>query len=486
MYGTRGAADGWQEEYSTTLIALGFEQGMSSSCVFRHKERKLACSVHGDDFTVVGGKRSQDWFEKELRGHYELTASPRLGPAEDDAKEGLILNRVVRWLPDGVEYEADPRQAEKIISECGMEGSNSVATPGVKVTGAQLAEDKPLDTKFHTAYRATSARANYLAADRVDCQYASKEVCRWMSSPTETSWAALKRLCRFLCGLPRLVFSYPRQRVDHIDVYVDTDWAGCAKTRRSTNGGCLLLGRHTLKTWSTTQTGVSLSSGEAEMHGVVKGAGVGLGFQSLLADLGIDIPLRVWTDSSAAIGICSRQGLGRLRHLETHTLWVQQAVRSGRVDLRKVKGETNPADLFTKPLVSRERLGMLVDLLGCRYKGGRAEVAPAMRTTQSAKLTIGEVNLLEDGSEAPSMPHLDLTEDELNEHHPSLSVPTEVSSEDEAKWESWDLVYQRGLEIAETIKQRMRTEGRRRIEHEPNQASTKSRVSGDRIPVDAR
>jgi hypothetical protein len=65
-------------------------------------------------------------------------------------------------------------------------------------------------------------------------------------------------------------------------------------------------------------------------------------------------------------------------------------------------------------------------------------------------------------------------------------VPTEVSSEDEAKWESWDLVYQRGLEIAETIKQRMRTEGRRRIEHEPNQASTKSRVSGDRIPVDAR
>ena len=91
-------------------------------------------------------------------------------------------------------------------------------------------------------------------------------------------------------------------------------------------------------------------------------------------------------------------------------LWTQQAVRSGRVDLRKVKGETNPADLFTKHLVSRERLGMLVDLLGCRYKSGRAEVAPAMRTTQTSKLTIGEVNLLEDDSEAPNMPHLDLTE----------------------------------------------------------------------------
>ena len=111
-----------------------------------------------------------------------------------------------------------------------------------------------------------------------------------------------------------------------------------------------MLGRHTLETWSSTQVGVSLSSGEAELHGVVKGAGVGLGFQSLLADLGLQLPLRVWTGSSAAVGICSRQGLGRLRHLDTHVLWIQQAVRSGKVDLRKVKGETNPADLFTKHL----------------------------------------------------------------------------------------------------------------------------------------
>ena len=60
------------------------------------------------------------------------------------------------------------------------------------------------------------------------------------------------------------------------------------------------------------------------------GPGQGLGYQALLKDLGIDVPLRVWTDSSAAIGICNRQGLGKLRHLDTHTLWVQQAVRSGR------------------------------------------------------------------------------------------------------------------------------------------------------------
>ena len=131
-----------------------------------------------------------------------------------------------------------------------------------------------------------------------------------MSSPTEQSLKALKRLSRYLCGAPRLVYTYRKQTVDSIDVHVDTDWARCAKTRKSTCGGAVMLGRHTRKHWSSTMPSVALSSGEAEFYGVVRGAGQGLGYQSLIADLGLSLPLRMWTDSSAAIGICSRQGPG--------------------------------------------------------------------------------------------------------------------------------------------------------------------------------
>ena len=74
---------------------------------------------------------------------------------------------------------------------------------------------------------------------------------------------------------------------------------------------------------------MTLSSGEAEFYGVVKASGAALGQQSLLRDLGVDLPVRVWTDSRAALGICSRSGLGKLRHLETHTLWVQAKIRTG-------------------------------------------------------------------------------------------------------------------------------------------------------------
>ena len=319
MYGTRMAADGWQEEYSTLLIRLGFRQGSSCPNVFHHDSKKIACSVHGDDFTSSGPKPALDWFEESVGKEYEITIGPRLGPGWKDAKEARSLNRVIRWCDDRIEYEADPRQVERLVAECGLTGAKAMATPGVKPTFTELENGEELEMKLHTAFRSAAARSNYLSADRIDCQFACKEVCRWMSKPAAHSWKALKRLCRFLNGMLRLVYVYRRQAVTCVDVYTDTDWAGCPKTRKSTSGGVVMLGSHTIKHWSSTQSSVALSSGEAEFNGVVRGAGQGLGYKALLQDLGVDVPLRLWTDSSAAIGICSRQGLGKLRHLDTHT-----------------------------------------------------------------------------------------------------------------------------------------------------------------------
>ena len=79
-----------------------------------------------------------------------------------------------------------------------------------------------------------------------------------------------------------------------------------------------MVGRHIIKTWSATQACVALSSGEAEFYGVRRAAGIALGHKSLMADFGLKLPARVWTDSSAATGICVRQGLGKLRHIKSH------------------------------------------------------------------------------------------------------------------------------------------------------------------------
>ena len=129
--------------------------------MFVHVERGLATSVHGDDFTTTGPKCELDWFEDKLEAKYELKKGGRIGPGPDDVKELTVLNRVVRWTGDGVEYEADPRQCERLLEGLGLDdGCKWTATPGLKPLVEQLKEDKLLDAEGHTEFGALAAQRN--------------------------------------------------------------------------------------------------------------------------------------------------------------------------------------------------------------------------------------------------------------------------------------------------------------------------------------
>ena len=191
-----------------------------------------------------------------------------------------------------------------------------------------------------------------------------------MSAPTELGLQSLKRLARYLIGRPRLVWEYKWQDVEHFDVYSDTDWAGCPKTRKSTSGGCVMVGSHLIKAWSSTQQGISLSSGEAEVVGVTRAAAIALGFRSLFVDFGVSrLRGRVWTDSSAARSICLRQGIGHVKHLSTKILWVQQRVKRKDLQIMKEKTDYNSADLMTKYLTV-DRTAYLMTLLKIESRTG--------------------------------------------------------------------------------------------------------------------
>ena len=93
-----------------------------------------------------------------------------------------------------------------------------------------------------------------LTTDRADLAFAVKELARTMSKPTSVCWEKLKRLGRYLVGKPRAILRFIWQEMPRkINIYTDADWAGCKRTSRSTSGGSIMLGRHTLKTWSSTQ-----------------------------------------------------------------------------------------------------------------------------------------------------------------------------------------------------------------------------------------
>ena len=138
------------------------------------------------------------------------------------------------------------------------------------------------------------------------------------------------------------------------------------------------VGRHVVRHWSSTQATLALSSGEAEYAALVKTASCGLGLQSMMLDLGIAAQVKLECDSAAAIGIASRVGLGKLRHLEVHLLWLQELVRDKRVQLHKVDGKSNISDFLTK-FCKKEVLDFALPACCFRERAGRAEVAPEMQ-----------------------------------------------------------------------------------------------------------
>ena len=283
MYGTRDAAQNWEHEYIEFMDNAGFVKSRATPCMFFHRGRNVRVVIHGDDFTVLGNEVELDWFRECIQGRFEVKFRARLGPEPKDDRSVRLLNRVIHWTKEGIKYEADQRHAELVIKDMGLEGtSNSVVTPGGKKEEESMG--KRLDKHKALQYRANVARCNYMCQDRSDVQYQVKELCRNMSDPTEADWLMLKRLARYLIGRTRVIITFAYQD-NHgvVDAWTDTDYAGCRLTRKSTSGGVVMLGNHMIKSWSSTQAHVTLSSGEAEYYGLVKGASVAIGVKSMHA-----------------------------------------------------------------------------------------------------------------------------------------------------------------------------------------------------------
>ena len=306
-----------------------------------------------------------------------------LGPRRDlgDIDELSVLNRLVRWVPavggdnEHIEYEADGRHAAIFIHQMGLKpDSKPVAFPGTKMSGDWM-KGEELSGDRRAAYRSACMRLAYLAADRPELQYTAKEAARVMQSPNENGWQLLKRAARFLCGFPRLVCRYDRQaRKPHLDVFTDTNHEGCTQTRKSTSCVVIMRGKHWIKSSTSTQSTIGLSSGESEFHGIVKGTSQALGCQVMCGDLGRDVEPRLWADATAGLGIAMRRGIGKTRHLHTPLLWVQKVFHDRRATIGKVAGAENCADLGTKVLSGKEVWKHLTRM-GFEARSGKSKLA---------------------------------------------------------------------------------------------------------------
>ena len=134
-----------------------------------------------------------------------------------------------------------------------------------------------------------------------------------------------------------------------LEAYADSDWS----VKRSTTGNVVMYAGGAIGCSSKRQHCIAVSSCEAELMALAACALEVLFFKGILAAMGeeIDEAIDVFTDNKAAHDLCHRHSSGQhSRHVDRKMYKMRELRGSGVVNVLKIDGAKNPADLFTKPL----------------------------------------------------------------------------------------------------------------------------------------
>ncbi|KAL2231740.1 UNVERIFIED_CONTAM: Retrovirus-related Pol polyprotein from transposon TNT 1-94 [Sesamum indicum] len=169
---------------------------------------------------------------------------------------------------------------------------------------------------------------------RPDIAHAVGVVSRFMSNPGVMHWEAVKWILRYLRGTKdrALVFGSDYDK------------------RRSTTGYVFTYGGTAVSWVSKLQKVVTLSTTEAEYVAVTEAAKELIWLQHLLGELGkpqADVILH--SDSQSAIHLAKNPAFhSRTKHIEIKYHFIRQLLEKKALQLEKIQGEKNPADMLTK------------------------------------------------------------------------------------------------------------------------------------------
>jgi hypothetical protein len=249
-----------------------------------------------------------------------------------------------------------------------------VTTPLVR-THIEDRDLTPLSEEDAFSYRSHAMRLGFISQDRTDLQRSVRELAKGLQNPTVYDHSLLKRVVRYLRHKPRLIQQFRYQwGFRHLDVYSDSDHAGCVRTRKSTTGGAVMMGTSMIKSWCRGQSVIALSSGEAEFYALLAASCEALGEQAMARGFGIHLPVRVHMDATAGAAIGSRKGLAKVKHIHTAFLWIQDKVAAKIIELVHVNTKLNLADILTKPIDSAT-LELMLKLMGFVAKEGNSDLA---------------------------------------------------------------------------------------------------------------
>uniref|UniRef100_A0A2N9I1W1 Integrase catalytic domain-containing protein n=1 Tax=Fagus sylvatica TaxID=28930 RepID=A0A2N9I1W1_FAGSY len=230
----------------------------------------------------------------------------------------------------------------------------------------------------------------YCTLTRPDIAFSVNQLCQFMHSPTNTHWAAAKRVLRYLKGTIDHGLFFSKSSL-HLHAFCDSDWAGGPDDRRSTTGFGIFLGS-CLVSWSAKkQSVVARSSTEAEYRAMAITTADLYWIRMLLKDLHVPLssPPVLWCDNAGALALASNPVFhARTKHIEIDYHFIREKVVNRDMSLRFISTGDQRADIFTKGLPTPRfqllRDKLLVSSCPVSLRGAVKEIS--LQHTQSDSL----------------------------------------------------------------------------------------------------
>ena len=332
LYGLRNAPRLWQDHFASAMERNNFQRMKSDLNLYVHKAKGLYVLAYVDDLMFFGCKPDVDDLISILRKELILKVTGE----RTEGSQVTFLGRNIRRTGDFIELSMSESYVENIVKELDLLNAKPALTPGTDTLKTKGVSE-PLSKDERKRYRRLVGQLLWLCNVRCDIMFAVKELSRGLSAPTTDHWARPRHLGRYLLGTKRFtqhlaptVRLHDKRRSLDINTYVDSDWAGCRDTRRSTSGVALFVLGVNLLSHSRTQATVALSSGEAELDAIGAGASDALFVRSLVLESRLfeKANLTVHTDSSAGKSMAGRFGTSRkTKHVELRRLCMQELVQ---------------------------------------------------------------------------------------------------------------------------------------------------------------
>ena len=373
LYGRRKATKNFAKFMANMLkTECGMEQCDAAPHLFRNVLRGIMLELHVDDYHCCGAREQLEALQADIERCVMVKEFVIHSPERDEVYEHLQRRRHLKH--EGTWLSANETRIDEVKKIWNMEFCKAAQTPAVRHTKESNGDLQALDPEDAEKYRRSVGILLYIAHDRPDAQWSIGELAKYIQKPTAGGLQRLKRVIRYLSGTADYgIWISSKGNLEEVTAWVDSDWAGDKETRKSTSAVIITVGDSMVYSSSRRQHARALSSGEAEDYAATVGAADLLHVCEVMRFFGIEAKGQIFTDSSACIGMASRRGVGRVRHLETRALWLQEIVEGQRLTIVKIPGADNISDIGTKALEC-ERHNFLMKQMGMQKMNGETKV----------------------------------------------------------------------------------------------------------------